>query len=444
MGKKHQELWAICPHTPLGNRPLIRGPLIFDSLRQARAFLYSASVIVYDGWGRGEEKNFESRADWLKEIADLWVGQPSRASSNELFRSDLSMEEIIATQARQRDEALTKLSRRPVSTAAVGVPIRPGVDVYLCPFPKQVRVTTGNLIAFPLPVHSLRADGGAPCALRLAEFSAEELIPVPTSDIQQLIAMSLLEVGEEFGFCLHRDWHFPTIRRDALSRKWHRAPSYKIGIANPRHHFWRIVLEIEASLHNYHANLSASSLRAFWISWQLSLHLCEVKRQVEQYAELPGAVAGEKHHIAEALTAVESNLRSYIRELEREVIRHRRSRPLASQLASGANERASGDRTRRKANAAPQAGEQRRVRPGPKRVLASAGQVSVIVIKVAGSQLWKSKLEDICEALDDEKIPLPTTWPHRETPLTSWSDAWVCEPDLAKKAINYRLKIARS
>src|SRR6266404_3621051 len=70
---RQKTLWAICPCIPTPDRALIMGPVVFDSAANAEAFLNQASVLVYDGWGRGEEKNFESREKWLRAIASVWV-----------------------------------------------------------------------------------------------------------------------------------------------------------------------------------------------------------------------------------------------------------------------------------------------------------------------------------------------------------------------------------
>jgi len=84
-----------------------------------------------------------------------------------------------------------------------------------------------------------------------------------------------------------------------------------------------------------------------------------------------------------------------------------------------------------------------RAKPGPKQGRVVAQRVQEVVTKIAGSETWKAKLDDICEALDEERIACPTTWRRREPPLTDWLDAAATERELAKKAIAHRLKIAR-
>jgi hypothetical protein len=73
----------------------------------------------------------------------------------------------------------------------------------------------------------------------------------------------------------------------------------------------------------------------------------------------------------------------------------------------------------------------------------TAQRVLEIVTQTAGSEPWKSKLDDICDALDDKKIPCPKTWSKRDPPIRSWTDAATTDRELAKKALEYRLKIAR-
>jgi hypothetical protein len=84
-----------------------------------------------------------------------------------------------------------------------------------------------------------------------------------------------------------------------------------------------------------------------------------------------------------------------------------------------------------------------REKPGPKTDREASSRVLEIVTRVAGSDPWKTKLDDICDALDEARIPRPKTWVNRKPPLRSWADAAMEEPELAKKAIAYQLKRAR-
>lgn len=81
-----------------------------------------------------------------------------------------------------------------------------------------------------------------------------------------------------------------------------------------------------------------------------------------------------------------------------------------------------------------------RTKPGPKRDVETARQVAEIVARVASSNR-PDNLVDICDALDEQKVPLPRTW-HREG-LRSWWDAVANHPDRAKKAIQHHLKNSR-
>jgi hypothetical protein len=91
----------------------------------------------------------------------------------------------------------------------------------------------------------------------------------------------------------------------------------------------------------------------------------------------------------------------------------------------------------------PAVGPSKRNRPGPKRDRDVARKVSEIVKQVAGGRDWKLKLLDICATLDEAQIPIPKTWRRRNPKVSDWTDAAVAEPELAKKAIGYRLKNAR-
>jgi hypothetical protein len=87
--------------------------------------------------------------------------------------------------------------------------------------------------------------------------------------------------------------------------------------------------------------------------------------------------------------------------------------------------------------------ERPRGQHGPKRDYETAARVDAIVTRIAGSDPWKSKLDDICDGLDDEDIARPKTWITRDPPIRNWTDAAVTDPELARKAIEHHLKNAR-
>jgi hypothetical protein len=68
-------------------------------------------------------------------------------------------------------------------------------------------------------------------------------------------------------------------------------------------------------------------------------------------------------------------------------------------------------------------------------------RVAEIVARIAPDGDWRKKWEDICEALDEEKVPVPTLWPSRHE-WKLWSNC--TERPLAVKTIGYRLKSARA
>jgi len=80
---------------------------------------------------------------------------------------------------------------------------------------------------------------------------------------------------------------------------------------------------------------------------------------------------------------------------------------------------------------------------GPKPARSIAQRVVKIIESVASAKDWKTKLEDVCAALDSNEIPHPSPWPRRGLELKSWSDAAALEPQLAIKAIEYRIEIAK-
>jgi hypothetical protein len=449
MADKHRGLWAVCPSIPLKDRRVIKGPVIFDSRVKAEAFLKDATILVYDGWGRGEEKNFASREEWLQDIAG-WLSPPSESASDNW--ESLSRAEIMAAYQERERLRISKLNRLPKFKRAVCVPPRPGSDVYMCSWPKEVRVAVDDLIGFAIPVHQLSTDLGPPCSRRLAEFEPDDLNPTPVSNFSQLFDMCRIDPEQTWMYCLDRSWGFSRIVEGARQRKWHNATKYKLRIDRPRLYFWRIVLELEESLHDYHPKLSGTSLQAFWTSWQLARHLDQICREIERYAELPGAVGGQTTDISEAVTMVEHNLRSYANDLQSEMAGRRLAarsfdgnsgepsiKPDVAQLGHRDDWSAPGG-----AQSAGEPEAKPRAKPGPKRNRDVARNVLAIIERVAAKNKWKSKLEEICDALDEADIPPPTTWPKRNPPIRTWFDAFSTEPDLAKKAISHRLKNAQN
>jgi hypothetical protein len=80
---------------------------------------------------------------------------------------------------------------------------------------------------------------------------------------------------------------------------------------------------------------------------------------------------------------------------------------------------------------------------GPKPDNEGAARVAEIVERVAPARDWKDRLDEVCKALDTEEIHYPKTWPRRDIPLNSWEDGATLEATLAKKAIEYRLDVAK-
>lgn len=76
---------------------------------------------------------------------------------------------------------------------------------------------------------------------------------------------------------------------------------------------------------------------------------------------------------------------------------------------------------------------------GPKPDLEAALQVAKIVASVAPDGDWRSKWEEICEALDKEEIAYPRVWWTRRK-WKRWADCG--ERSLAVKAIGDRLRLA--
>jgi hypothetical protein len=319
--EKHQ-LWAICPSLPLRKSARIKGPIIFRSPDNARSFLADADILVFDGWGRSEEQNFTCRAEWLEAITRCFSPPEDEAP---VFETYASIAEFVAAQKLWRKEQEARISKMPRPKRAIGIPARPGSDVYVCSLPKRVRIAQGDLIGMPLPVHKLSSENDLICGLRLAQFQPEELSPIPSRTLGEVLNLCWFDGQEDWMCCLHRNWSFSQIKRTASQSKWHRAPKYNLKIGSLRQHFWRILLEIEEAVHECHPHLCAKSLRAFWTSWQLARHLDETREEIESYSKRSGAVEGSPADIGEGITLVEHNLRSYVNDLKRIEVKDRRS-----------------------------------------------------------------------------------------------------------------------
>lgn len=91
--------------------------------------------------------------------------------------------------------------------------------------------------------------------------------------------------------------------------------------------------------------------------------------------------------------------------------------------------------------AAPSKSKDRGRKRGPKPDHAGAMRVAEIVARGAPDNDWRSKVDDICELLDDAQIPCPKTWRKKDRNCRRWADC--LDRPLIIKAIEYRLEIAK-
>ena len=77
---------------------------------------------------------------------------------------------------------------------------------------------------------------------------------------------------------------------------------------------------------------------------------------------------------------------------------------------------------------------------GPKPNHEITSQISEIVARVASGSDWRSRIDDVCEALDEKRIPFPKRWRERE--CRCWAD--YPERSIVIKAIQYRLNTSLS
>jgi hypothetical protein len=76
---------------------------------------------------------------------------------------------------------------------------------------------------------------------------------------------------------------------------------------------------------------------------------------------------------------------------------------------------------------------------GPRPNYETAIKVAEVVRGIAGDGGWPAKLDEICDALDEAKIPRPKTWKKRGH--QDWDDALSGERSLVVKAITHHLKL---
>jgi hypothetical protein len=86
--------------------------------------------------------------------------------------------------------------------------------------------------------------------------------------------------------------------------------------------------------------------------------------------------------------------------------------------------------------------EAKKGKPGPKPNFERARRVAEIVQQVTNGEPWKPRIDEICDELDEAKIPFSMKW--RKLGTHSWTEAAIMQKELVKKAITYHLKIAGS
>jgi hypothetical protein len=126
---------------------------------------------------------------------------------------------------------------------------------------------------------------------------------------------------------------------------------------------------------------------------------------------------------------------------------HRREGFWADQFQSRMSAPGSGERDERigsemgRAELLPPGTQPKPRKRGPKPDFDTAAQVAEIVAKIAPDGDWRTKLDDICKALDNAQIPFPLRWQKRDRCCEGWAD--YDERANAVKAIEYRLKLAK-
>jgi hypothetical protein len=82
-----------------------------------------------------------------------------------------------------------------------------------------------------------------------------------------------------------------------------------------------------------------------------------------------------------------------------------------------------------------------RKKRGPEPDYETASRVAEIVARTAPDRDWRSKLDDICDVLDEESVKQPKTW--KVDGCRSWSGQLAANRKLVVKAIEHHLSNAR-
>jgi len=84
-------------------------------------------------------------------------------------------------------------------------------------------------------------------------------------------------------------------------------------------------------------------------------------------------------------------------------------------------------------------------RRGPKADLENHGKVLRIIARFGDTWTAEDNLRQICESLDEERVPVPKTWATRKDAKSlSWKRAFVNYPRLVVKAVKDRCKMAKA
>jgi hypothetical protein len=330
-----QPLWAL---VPFGARSPITKPVFFNSPEEVKR-CWSTPIFV----GRNESKVLETRADWLKaiesdvpapivlslgeELARAFSKPEASKSTSRTATAAALYEQWLA--ARTSDDATAKCAEYVLGqygfttyrlymsidkNRAARILRKHGSEAFL-QFMNCRRRCLNPLAAFvqsPAPVHRLCDDHGPICNLRLSEYIRPSELNLVSGDFDTFLHSCLAHPLVPYMYCLHPDWKFSEIQRRAKCSPWHQAPKRKLKIENAREYFARVALELDAALRDCRPSLSATALQAFWTSWEVSEHLKEVERGIEEYASEPGAVSADIGELGEAQSAIESIIRHYV------------------------------------------------------------------------------------------------------------------------------------
>ena len=273
----------------------------------------------------------------------------------------------------------------------------------------------------PLPVISRVGCAGPPFSgLRLGEWQGpEDIAPMPDggTTVAELVESALLELRGQTAWptCyLDDDWGFAALEAEAYRGEGHGYVDRRASSAPAV--VFKAVCDFDGLIRSPSRAAPLSAVVRFWQSWQVHRHVARLCRELST-SRISRTLPADPRDWDAAEWTVRRLMNAYARAMEPKPEEAAPAQPASPPKSDGK-------------------GQKR----GPKPV-EGAAELAEIVTRMAPDGDWRSKLDNVCEALDEAQIPFPRRWRKRDRSCKGWVD--YDERANAVKAIDYRLKTAR-